>query len=153
MCEKPLCRWQHSTSNKFNSYSKSEDSPQNMTSSLTRSLKFHTLFEWVFPRLKPKEPVPTNIVLSDVTITLYKSLTYATCYYDCGELNILPVLSSRSNKRAPGDERARRSMAGARRRTGRAGDGAACGARAEQLPTHLAFTDTTLAPTGKFSRM
>lgn len=40
-----------------------------------------------------------------------------------------------------------------RRRTLRAGDGAACGARAEQLPTHLAFTDTTLAPTGKFSRM
>lgn len=32
-------------------------------------------------------------------------------------------------------------------------DGAACGARAEQLDTHLAFTDTTLAPTGKFSRM
>lgn len=40
-----------------------------------------------------------------------------------------------------------------RRRTLRAGVGAACVARAEQLATHLALTDTTLAPTGKFSRM
>lgn len=68
----------------------------------------------------------------------------------CGMIvNIDTFVCERCVGRVDGDG----PQAGGRGRARHCVQGAACGARAEQLHTHLALTDTTLAPTGKFSRM